>query len=93
MEQSYEFVVVKPIGKAEVVIRRGNIYELNGPTSDRPALVGLMHSYGKKEELLFPIFTANYYELKALLAGAEEGLIASEAPMELKMETPPLVNS
>jgi hypothetical protein len=91
----FEFLVVKPIGKAEVVIRREQIYELNGPYVERPAVVGIMHAYGKKEEVLIPIHAENYYWLRQQLTGItmseeERNPVAAPTPQGLKFDKPPL---
>jgi hypothetical protein len=86
----YSFVVIKPIGRAEIVIRKEQVYELNGPFQEKPAIVGILHAYGKKEEILLPIFAENYYALRSQLSGVSvTETEASPAPVPaLKFETP-----
>jgi hypothetical protein len=74
----YDFVRIKPIGKTEIIIRKCQIYELNGPGGGRPAIVGIIHSFGKKEEVVIPIFTDNYMELREILSGLPPEAVVPE---------------
>jgi hypothetical protein len=90
-EVKNDWLIVKPIGKAEFVIRQEQIYELNGPSQEGPCKVGIVHSYGKREEIIIPVYLENYFDLRQRLtqvAPSEQEKKLLEA-MRAQMMAPP----
>lgn len=85
--EATKWVVVKPIGRAEFVIREDQVYELNGPSQEGPAKVGIIHSYGKKEEIMIPVYVQNYFDIRKQLTGVE--MNEEETKMAELFKNPP----